>query len=330
MLNLRYLSSIFLLLIISGCGGESIDTGANSESSLNQSTSDNSPTKDSQAVTYSTDNILCDLNELTYNNDESINANSSYGWTCNTQNRILTGNGIPNHEVGTFPNSNNPNTISVQVINKTFTNNPNISNENGIAVGGPGGVIAYALNSVKFDPGTAGRCDDSGNCSLAGGSGSWNIEALGHDTFDFGDDMNHAHVQPGGAYHYHGMPELYLEKLGKGRAMSLIGWAADGFPVYARYGYTDINNLNSSIKIIKPSWQLKTTTGSNRPNINLRTSDAIVMGAFTQDFEYIANSGDLDQCNGRFSVTPEFPEGIYHYMVTDDFPFFSRCLKGSI
>jgi hypothetical protein len=330
MFNLRYLSSIFLLLIIIGCGGKSIDTGANSESSLNQSTSDNSSTKDSQAVTYSTDNILCDLNELTYNNDESINANSSYGWTCNTQDRILTGNGIPNHEVGTFPNSNNPNTISVQLINKTFTNNPNISNENGIAVGGPGGVIAYALNSVKFDPGTAGKCDNSGNCSLAGGSGSWNIEALGHDTFDFGDDMNHAHVQPGGAYHYHGMPELYLEKLGKGRAMSLIGWAADGFPVYARYGYTDINNLNSSIKIMKPSWQLKTTTGSNRPNINLRTGDAIVMSAFTQDFEYIANSGDLDQCNGRFSVTPEFPEGIYHYMVTDDFPFFSRCLKGSI
>ena len=329
MLNLRYLSSIFLLMIISGCGDKSIDS-ANSESSFNQATSNNNSSGDSPAVTYSTDNILCDLNELTYNNDESINANSSYGWTCNTQDRILTGNGIPNHEVGTFPNSNNPNTISVQVINKAFTNNPGISNENGVVVSGPGGVIAYALNSVKFDPGTAGRCDNSGNCSLAGGSGSWNIEALGHDTFNFGDDMNHAHVQPGGTYHYHGMPELYLEKLGKGRTMTLIGWAADGFPVYARYGYTDINDLNSAIKIITPSWQLKNTGDSNRPSNNLRTGDAIVMGAFTQDFEYIADSGDLDQCNGRVSVTPEFPEGIYHYMVTDDFPFFSRCLKGSL
>ena len=45
-------------------------------------------------------------------------------------------------------------------------------------------------------------------------------------------------------------------------------------------------------------------------------------------FEYVAGSGDLDQCNGRIGVTPEFPDGIYHYMVTDDFPFFSRCLKG--
>ena len=52
------------------------------------------------------------------------------------------------------------------------------------------------------------------------------------------------------------------------------------------------------------------------------------MGAFTQDFEYIEGYGDLDECNGRIGVTPEFPEGIYYYMVTDDFPFFSRCLKG--
>ena len=63
---------------------------------------------------------------------------------------------------------------------------------------GPALAIAYALNSVKFDPATAGRCNDSGECSLAGGQGNWNIEALGHDTFDFGDDMNHAHVQPTG------------------------------------------------------------------------------------------------------------------------------------
>jgi len=54
------------------------------------------------------------------------------------------------------------------------------------------------------------------------------------------------------------------------------------------------------------------------------------MGAFTQDFEYIEGSGDLDRCNGRVGVTPEFPEGIYYYMVTDAFPFFSRCLKGQI
>jgi hypothetical protein len=54
------------------------------------------------------------------------------------------------------------------------------------------------------------------------------------------------------------------------------------------------------------------------------------MGAFTQDFEYIPGYGDLDECNGRIGVTPEFPDGIYYYMVTDEFPYFSRCLKGNI
>ena len=83
-------------------------------------------------------------------------------------------------------------------VNKTFTIQPFITSETGTQVGGPRGAIAYALNSVKFDPGTAGRCDDNGNCSLAQGQGRWNIEALGHNTFDFGDDMNHAHVQPTG------------------------------------------------------------------------------------------------------------------------------------
>ena len=48
----------------------------------------------------------------------------------------------------------------------------------------------------------------------------------------------------------------------------------------------------------------------------------------SQDYEYVEGYGDLDRCNGRFGVTPEFPIGIYYYVVTDDFPFFTRCLKG--
>ena len=277
---------------------------------------------------YSTAKILVDISEEVYNNDESVKAYSKYAWTSDETSRMLSGNGIPNHEVGTFPNPHNPNTISEQNVNATFALCPSLISETGVAVGGPGGVIAYALNSVKFDPGTAGRCTDTGSCSLGPGPGSWNIEALGHSTFDFGDDMNHAHVQPSGEYHYHGIPELYLTNLGNGEAMTLVGWAADGFPVYARYGYTDANDSTSAIKVVKPSWQLKSNGDSGRPNTNARTGESIPLGAFTQDFEYVAGSGDLDQCNGRIGVTPEFPDGIYHYMVTDDFPFFSRCLKG--
>ena len=289
---------------------------------------------------YSTIGILTDLGEETYNSDESVNEYSIFSWTSDELNRILSGNGIPNHEVGTFPNPNCPNTISEQSINQTFTLCPTLVSEEGnYGVGGPLGASAYAINSVKFDPATAGRCDDDGVCSLAQGQGQWNIEALGHETFDFGDDMNHAHVQPTGEYHYHGMPELLMDLLGNDQSMTLVGWASDGFPVYARYGYSDANDSSSQLISLQPSWRLKTEPdegrpdtltaleggpgqGTNNPNI------PIPMGAFTQDFEYVEGQGDLDECNGRIGVTPEFPEGIYYYMVTDDFPYFSRCLKG--
>ena len=290
---------------------------------------------------YSTDNVLTNINSEIFNNDESVNAISRYSWTSNGSQRILSGNGIPNHEVGTFPNNNNPNTIREINVNKRFTLCPEIISESGLEIVGPALAIAYAINSVKFDPGTAGRCNDLGECSLAQGQGNWNIEALGHDTFNFGDDMNHAHVQPSGEYHYHGMPELLIEFLGDNQGMTLVGWASDGFPVYARYGYSNTNDSNSTIKSLIPSYRLKLQPDSNRPMVltslaggpgqgNTSPNTPIAMGAFTQDYEYVEGLGDLDQCNGRFGVTPEFPSGIYYYVVTDDFPFFTRCLKGNI
>lgn len=290
---------------------------------------------------YSTAGVLTTIDVNLFNNDESVNAYSTYSWTSDALNRILNGNGIPNHEVGTFPNPHNPNSISAQNINHSFSLCPEIVHETGIQLGGPGSVIAYAINSVKFDPGTAGRCNNNGECSLGQGQGQWNIEALGHETFDFGDDMNHAHVQPNGQYHYHGIPELLVEFLGGGQNMTLVGWASDGFPVYARYGYTNALDSSSEIISLQSSWRLKSMADEGRPDSltamvggpnqgNSFPNTPIPMGAFTQDFEYAEGHGDLDECNGRFGVTPEFPNGIYYYVVTDEFPFFTRCLKGEI
>ena len=69
---------------------------------------------------YSTAGILVDINEEIYNDDESVNKYSRYSWTSDGIDRILSGNGIPNHEVGTFPNADNPNTITEQNVNKTI------------------------------------------------------------------------------------------------------------------------------------------------------------------------------------------------------------------
>jgi hypothetical protein len=306
----------------------------------NESSSQNDEETGNCATGTSTATILVNIDEEIYNNNESVLAYSKYSWSSDGTNRMLIGNGIPNHEVGTFPNSNNPNSISEQNVSKSFTLCPSIIYESGLELVGPAMAIAYALNSVKFDPATAGRCNDAGECSLARGEGNWNIEALGHETFDFGDDMNHAHVQPNGAYHYHGIPELLTDFLGDKDGMTLVGWASDGFPVYARYGYADPENSQSQLKALTTSYRLKSQPDENRPNTltailggpnaNSNINKPIPMGAFTQDYEYVEGLGDLDECNGIFGVTPEFPDGIYYYVVTDDFPFFTRCLKGNI
>lgn len=270
---------------------------------------------------WSTAGVECSYSSSVFNADPSVNATSTATWSCASTTRSLAANGLPDHDVGTFPNPACPNTIAAQVVSRTFSLSPSILASNGSSTN----VVGYGRNGVKFDPGTAGTCDNSGSsCSLVGGSGAWKIEALGQSSFDFGVDSNNAHVQPGGAYHYHGMPETWLAQMGGGTTITLVGWSVDGFPIYARYGYTDALDNSSSIKAVTGSWQLQASPDANRPSTSLYP-----MGTFQQDWEYVAGSGDLDQCNGRYGVTPEFPAGIYHYYITDTYPYIQRCVKGS-
>ena len=41
-------------------------------------------------------------------------------------------------------------------------------------------------------------------------------------------------------------------------------------------------------------------------------------GCFIEDYTYVAGSGDLDERNGRFCITPDYPAGTYAYFVTID------------
>lgn len=260
---------------------------------------------------------------------------ATWSWTCTGARRNLTGNGLPNHSVGNFPNLGNPNTISAQFVSSSMTLTPTMASSN-VLLGGPQGVIAYARNSVKFDPGTAGTCPSTAtvasNCNLANGTDTWRLEALGPNdgtrVFDFGVDTNNAHVQPGGVYHYHGVPEGLLTNAGVSvslKKMVLVGWAADGYPIYARYCYSSAMDATSALKVCKGSYALVAAPVAGRPAISWAP-----LGWFTQDWTYSAGSGDVDDCNGRTGVTPEFPSGIYYYMVTDTYPYYGRCLKGPI
>ena len=134
---------------------------------------------------------------------------------------------------------------------------------------------------------------------------------------------NTAHVQPTGAYHYHGIPESLINRLGEGPdgAADMIagGFAADGFPFYLRYGYRDPNDPQSGLVAVRGSWMLRPGTRPGGP----------YDGTFREDWQYVEGSGDLDECNGRFGVTPEHPAGTYHYYITDDYPYIPRCVFGT-
>ncbi len=175
--------------------------------------------------------------------------------------------------------------------------------------------FGIAINGVLFDPGAA----EWWNGDRASG---WQYEPLAGGGM-LGVDRSHAHVQPNGAYHYHGIPVALVYALTDGKErMALVGWAADGFPIYNPIGYADPKDAASAPKGLKSSYRVKKGTRPSGPG-------GAYDGTYVADYEYVAGSGDLDECNGMAGVTPEYPKGIYHYVLTEEFPFVPRMYRGT-
>ena len=108
----------------------------------------------------------------------------------------------------------------------------------------------------------------------------------------------------------------------------IVGWAVDGNPIYSQFGYSIANQSTSEIKRIKSSYlqipQNILETSSNRPNLV-----DYPIGYFIEDYHFDESIGDLDENNGRYCYTPEFPEGTYAYFSTlgdDGLPAFPYCV----
>jgi hypothetical protein len=224
--------------------------------------------------------------------------------------RVVRANGIPDHVPGQFPNRGNPNRISAQNYTFRVPVQPRAGTRFADANGASFGV---ALNGVPFEAGTAEFWNRD-----------WKYEAIG-GSINLGLDANFAHVQPQGAYHYHCLPTGLIQRLGgdAGR-MLLIGWAADGYPIYTSQAHAIAGDAKSPVRVMRSSYQLKAGTRPGSPNGPGGRHD----GAFTADYEFVKGSGDLDECNGRTGVTPEFPKGTYYYCITAEFPFFGRQWRG--
>ncbi|MDP1579986.1 MAG: YHYH protein [Candidatus Didemnitutus sp.] len=230
-------------------------------------------------------------------------------------NRVVTANGLPDHDTVRFPNRDNPNPIREQRYRYTMPAAPKANDQPTPLVRQPFGV---ALNGVLFDPSTAAYWQEDRNSG-------WHYEAKGN-AFSLGLDVNNAHVQPNGAYHYHGIPTALLKRLsGDKPQLTLVGWAADGFPIYAAWGHRVADDATSEVVRLRSSYQLKP---GPRPGTDGQP-DGVHDGIFEEDFVFVAGSGDLDECGGRVGVTPEFPNGTYYYVLTDDFPFVPRAFRGT-
>jgi len=105
----------------------------------------------------------------------------------------------------------------------------------------------------------------------------------------------------------------------------IIGWAYDGHPIYGPYGFEDPENTTpyNSYKLMISSYNVKTSRDA------LLSGLTDPLGTYIEDYEYTEGYGDLDQYNGRFCVTPEYPNGVYAYFATikgtagqPKFPYF--------
>jgi hypothetical protein len=225
--------------------------------------------------------------------------------------RIITANGIPSHKTGQFPNQGNPNTIAPQKAQYEIPLEPKVVDQKITAQGKTIGVL---FSGVEVDPFT--------NEFFQGKKGQnreWNITTL-TTTHDLGLDCNNAHVQPGGKYHYHGTPNAYLDEIGvDGSQMIKIGYAADGYPIYYKYGY------DSEGEIIELSSAYALKEG-NRPGDGKSAPEGPYDGTYFQDYEYQDGLSELDECNGRVGKTPE-SQSEYYYVITDNFPSSPICFS---
>lgn len=118
-------------------------------------------------------------------------------------------------------------------------------------------------------------------------------------------DYCNGHTAPRGVYHLHARPDCLFTDL-EGNTSLVIGYAFDGYPILAPYMCVDA--ACTQVEEVQSSWQ--------------RTRN---VAAAWDAHEYVAGSGDLDQCNGRVLA-----DGSYAYYATDTFPYFLGCYRGTV
>jgi hypothetical protein len=254
-------------------------------------------------------------------------------------------NGIPSYVTGPFLDGN-PSLATDQNAIFKFPLNP--TQNTGTATPTNGGNIGVFINGVALFDYRDGVSWNNNTQSEGGGpiqgtpgQGVWNRDAIVAERAGFDCAKGHPAM---GNYHHHQNPSAFdidlvtissicnlydadgLYVINPNDHSPLIGFAYDGFPIYGAYGYLNTDGTGGVVRM-KSSYQLR--------DITLRThyadgtdvtdgpavSGTYPLGHYREDYEFVShlNAPDyLDAHNGRFCVTPEYPNGTYAYFCTVD------------
>lgn len=202
--------------------------------------------------------------------------------------------GTPNHTMGRFPNRANPNSFREQNLKFCFPSSPKLTSNTTWGEM----TVGVSVTGIPIRPYTAGYYDPNGRRGIGRTKSDWRQQAM-HNPRSLGMDQENAHVDRSGLYHYHAVsPALTASQDG-----TQIGYAPDGFEIHF------------DPTIATSSWVLKKGTRVSAPG-------GAHDGTFEEDFEYVAGSGSLDECNGLVV------DGTYTYFATETYPYFPRCFKG--
>jgi len=293
---------------------------------------DNNSSTNTGSISWWSETFVC-VEEVQlvddYSTDEADDHKCILDFIIEDQNITITTNGLPNHDfestIGCCATAQS-NTYTIP-LNPTEDPdcNPTISSE-GCVMAPTRGTIAFAVNGVAI----FGPEDGPGGDAVALEEGAYEQDE-GEQPVDLG--VCHGHSGPGGEYHYHADANcihwhtedgetMYDYNLNSQRTLSthskIVAFALDGYSIYGYTGWDD----DGEVVEMTSSYKLKDgANGSGGIN----------------DYEYVQGLGTLDACNGIFSATPDWPEGIYHYhttMVNGEggigFPYFINCYAGEI
>ncbi|HEU6449499.1 MAG TPA: YHYH protein [Verrucomicrobiae bacterium] len=238
---------------------------------------------------------------------------------------------------------------------------PTVSAQKSLSGGGAAGIFVDGV--AMYNNWDANFWNGSADVSQGGTNGFWNRDAYVNEGVSF--DAGYAHQPPDGQYHYHADPlglryelgdhvdfnpatKIYSESTNAPTKHSpILGWAADGFPIYGPYGYsisndagsgirrmvsgyvprngqfgTDNYSTNGAVRRYIPQWAARLYGVPTNVLSGPTVSSSYPFGRYMEDNDYLGDHGyvqgrdfDLDEYNGRWCVTPEFPDGTYAYFV---------------